>query len=239
MSSSQCLENPPSLSSTSGAGSVQEVGGLKTYVTGPPHSNRAILLVSDVFGYEAPKLRKLADKLAAAADQFLVVVPDFFYGNPLDLSKDDVEAWLKVHSKEKGYEDAKQVIAALKNKGVSAIGVAGFCWGGNVVVKLASTADIQAAVVLHPGRLTGEDINEVKVHIAILGAEIDKYAPPEEVKHLGEILSAKPEFDSFVKIFPGVAHGWTVRYNDEDHSAVKSAEEAHSDLLNWFTKYVK
>ncbi|POO02297.1 Dienelactone hydrolase [Trema orientale] len=214
MSSSQCLENPPSLSSTSGAGSVQEIGGLKTYVTGPPHSNRAILLVSDVFGYEAPNLRyfflfdhvsvrKLADKLAAA-DQFLVVVPDFFYGDPLDLSNPDREGWLKVHNKEKGFEDAKQVIAALKSKGVSAIGAA-----------------------------------EVKVHIAILGAEIDKAAPPEQVKHFGEILSAKSEFDSFVKIFPGVAHGWTVRYNDEDHSAVKSAEEAHLDLLNWFTKYVK
>ncbi|PON80189.1 Alpha/Beta hydrolase fold containing protein [Parasponia andersonii] len=195
MSSSRCLENPPSLSSTSGAGTVQEVGGLKTYVTGPLHSNRAILLVSDVFGYDAPNLRysllfdhvsirKLADKFAAA-DQFLVVVPDFFYGDPIDLSNPDREGWLKVHNKEKGFEDAKQVIAALKSKGVSAIGAA-----------------------------------EVKVHITILGAEIDKAAPPQQVKHFGEILSAKSEFDSFAKIFPGVAHGWTVRYNDEDHSAV-------------------
>lgn len=47
------------------------------------------------------------------------------------------------------------------------------------------------------------------------------------------------QFDSFVKIFPGVAHGWTVRYDDEDQSAVKSAEEAHLDMLNWFQKYVK
>ena len=47
------------------------------------------------------------------------------------------------------------------------------------------------------------------------------------------------QFDSFVKIYPGVAHGWTVRYNVEDESAVKSAEEAHLDMLNWFTKYVK
>jgi carboxymethylenebutenolidase len=47
------------------------------------------------------------------------------------------------------------------------------------------------------------------------------------------------QIDSFVKIFPGVAHGWTVRYGVEDESAVKSAEEAHLDMLNWFTKYVK
>lgn len=42
-----------------------------------------------------------------------------------------------------------------------------------------------------------------------------------------------------MKIFPGVAHGWTVRYNVEDAAAVKSAEEAHDDTLKWFTKFIK
>jgi dienelactone hydrolase len=32
--------------------------------------------------------------------------------------------------KEQGFEDAKPVIEALKNKGFSAVGAAGFCWGG-------------------------------------------------------------------------------------------------------------
>lgn len=106
-------------------------------------------------------------------------------------------------------------------------------------MKLAGSNDIQAAVLLHPSRITVEDINDVKSPIAILGAEIDHGSPPEQMNHYGEILSAKAEVDSFVKIFPGVKHGWTVRYNVEDESAVKSAEEAHTDMLNWFIKYVK
>ena len=49
----------------------------------------------------------------------------------------------------------------------------------------------------------------------------------------------KKKVDSFVRMYPGVAHGWTVRYNVEDKKAVQSAEEAHQDMLNWFAKHVK
>lgn len=47
------------------------------------------------------------------------------------------------------------------------------------------------------------------------------------------------QIDSYVKIFPKVAHGWTVRYNVEDAEAVKAAEESHENMLEWFVKYVK
>ncbi|MCD7470192.1 hypothetical protein HAX54_009872 [Datura stramonium] len=239
MSGPQCCENPPSLSSSSGNGFVLQLGGLKTYVSGSSNSKHAILLVSDVFGYEAPNLRKLADKVAAG--DYYVVVPDFLYGdpyNPENMEK-PVSVWLQSHGTDKGFEDAKQVIAALKDKGISAIGAAGFCWGAKVVTELAKSDNIQAAVLLHPSFVSVDDIKEVKAPIAILGAEIDKLSPPELVKQFEEILSSKPEVDSFVKIYPGVAHGWTVRYNAEDKKAVQSAEEAHKDMLDWFTKHVK
>ncbi|CAL5415987.1 unnamed protein product [Camellia sinensis] len=262
MATSQCFENPPSLSSTCGSGNLQEIGGLKTYVTGPQDSKLAVLLISDVFGYEAPNLRlrlfihmpnnvtqemlitqvqqlKLANKVAA--EGFLVVVPDFFYGEPFDLNNPnmDRESWRNAHGVDKGFEDSKPVISALRSKGVTSIGAAGFCWGGVVVVKLARTDEIQAAVVLHPGRITEDEIKEVKCPISILGAEIDQVSPPEQLKQFGEILSAKPGIDSFVKIFPGVSHGWSVRYDIGNESAVKSAEESHGDMLSWFKKYVK
>ncbi|XP_058212437.1 endo-1,3;1,4-beta-D-glucanase-like [Rhododendron vialii] len=66
MANAQCCANAPTLSSTCGAGHVEEFGGLKNYISGPSDSKLAILLVSDVFGYEAPNLRLLADKCAAA-----------------------------------------------------------------------------------------------------------------------------------------------------------------------------
>ncbi|CAL5397358.1 unnamed protein product [Camellia sinensis] len=239
MAGPQCCSNPPILSSNCGDGSVLQLGCLNTYVTGSPVSKTGILLISDVFGYEAPKLRKLADKIAYSG--FYVVVPDFFYGDPFtyENAEKPLPVWIKFHGTEKGLEDAKPVIAALKNQGISAIGAAGFCWGGKVLVKLAKPEYIQAAVMLHPSFLKLDEMKEVQVPIAILGAEVDDYCPIELLKQFEEVLASKTEVNSFVKMFPGTEHGWTVRYSDEDENAVKSAEEAHQDMLDWFTKHVK
>ncbi|GAB2295147.1 hypothetical protein Dimus_029321 [Dionaea muscipula] len=239
MSGQQCCDNPPTLAPVSGAGHVEELGGLNSYVTGSPDSNLAVLLISDIFGYEAPNLRKLADKVAD--DGYYVVVPDFFHGDPFapENTERPVFVWLKDHGQDKGFEEVKPIIEALKSKGVSKIGAAGFCWGAKVVVQLGIYEHIQAAVLLHPSFVSVDEIKVVKAPIAVLGAEIDQMSPPALVKQFEEILDSRPEVDGFVKIFPGVSHGWTVRYDTEDAVAVKYAEEAHKDMLAWFTKHLK
>ncbi|XP_009339925.2 endo-1,3;1,4-beta-D-glucanase isoform X2 [Pyrus x bretschneideri] len=239
MASPECCSNPPTLNPSSGTGHVETLGGLDSYVTGSLDSNLAVLLISDVFGFEAPNLRKLADKVAAAG--FFVVVPDFLNKDPYapEDANRPVSVWIKDHGPDKGFEDAKPVLEALKSKGVSAIGAAGFCWGAKVVVELSKHALIQAAVLCHPSLVTVDDIKEVKVPISILGAEIDRMSPPEVVRQFEEVLTTKPEVKSHVKIFPKVSHGWTVRYSVEDEAACKSAEEAHQDLLKWFLNHVK
>ncbi|KAL8242828.1 hypothetical protein R6Q59_013130, partial [Mikania micrantha] len=152
--------------------------------------------------------RKIADKLASAG--YYAVVPDFFFGDPF-IPKTHLPEWLKNHEPKLAVEFAKPVIHALQEKGISKIGAAGFCWGAKVVVELAKDADIQVAALLHPTFVTLDDIKGVKVPVAILGAEFDKISPPELVKQFEAALQAKPEVDHFVKIFPGVSHGWTVR----------------------------
>ncbi|KAJ0697972.1 putative dienelactone hydrolase, alpha/Beta hydrolase [Helianthus annuus] len=79
------------------------------------------------------------------------------------------------------------------------------------------------------------NVLRVKVPTGILGAEIDKMSPPELIKEFEAALVAK-EVNSFVKIYPGVSHGWTIRYKDEDAAEVKCAQEAHQDLVEWFGK---
>ncbi|GKE34714.1 endo-1,3;1,4-beta-D-glucanase-like protein, partial [Tanacetum coccineum] len=154
-------------------------------------------IICDFFvaGYEAPKLRQLAEKVAAAG--FYVVVPDFFYGDPY-VPETPLSSWFPNHQPAKGAEDARKVVADLKSKGASAVGAAGFCWGGMTVSKLSSYGGIEAAVILHPGPLSDDDINATKVPTAFLGAEIDDHSPPEKLKKFGELLSAKA-VENFVK----------------------------------------
>ncbi|XP_060671642.1 endo-1,3;1,4-beta-D-glucanase isoform X2 [Ziziphus jujuba] len=191
MAGPQCCSNPPILNPSSGEGHVEKVGGLDSYVSGSPNTKLAVILISEVFGYEAPILRKIADKVAAAG--FFVVVPDFLHGDPFvyDNPNRPLPVWLKDHEPYKAFEEAKQVIEALKSKDVSAIGAAGFCWGAKVVVELSKIDLLQASVLLHPSFVSLDDIRGVQVPIAILGAEIDQYSPLELLKQFEEIIAAK------------------------------------------------
>ncbi|KAL1816656.1 hypothetical protein ACET3Z_019230 [Daucus carota] len=215
MSGAECCRNPPVLSSSSGSGYVIQLAGLKAYVSGSSQSKLAILLVSDGFGYESPNLRKIADKVATAG--FYVVVPDFLHGEPFDPhnAEKPFPVWLNIHNTDRGFEDAKLVIAALKRQGMTTFGAAGFCWGAKVVVELAKPPYIEAAVLLHPSLTAPEDLKAVKVPMAILGAGNDNHSPPELLRQFGEILISN-QVKSFVKIYPGVEHGWAVRYQAED-----------------------
>ncbi|KAE8076949.1 hypothetical protein FH972_015566 [Carpinus fangiana] len=227
MSGPQCCSNPPTLDRSAGAGHVVQLGGLSSYVSGSADSNLAVLLISDVF-----------DKVAAVG--FYVVVPDFLHGDPFVYDNADrpLPVWLKDHGTDKGFEEAKTVIEAIKSQGVCSVGASGFCWGAKVVVELGKSELIQAAVLSHPSFVSVDDIKGVKVPIAVLGAQIDKYSPLELLKQFEEVLTSKSEVDSYVKVFPNTEHGWTVRYNVDDETAVKSAEEAHQILLEWCVKYV-
>ncbi|XP_071742044.1 endo-1,3;1,4-beta-D-glucanase-like [Rutidosis leptorrhynchoides] len=237
MSGPACCDNPPAAASSgSESGEVVQIASLNSYISGNNDSKVSVILASDVYGYEAPKLRILADKIASAG--YYVVVPDFFDGHPF-IPKTHLPDWIKIHPTKPAVELAKRVVQALKEKGISKIGAAGFCWGAKVVVELAKDADIEAAALLHPTFVTLDDIKGVKVPVAVLGAEIDRISPPEVVKQFKAALQAKPEVDHFVKIYPGVSHGWTVRYRDEDITSTKYAQEAHQDLLDWFGKCFK
>ncbi|CAN6441143.1 unnamed protein product [Victoria cruziana] len=157
--------------------------------------------------------------IISLASGFFVVVPDYFHGDRYSPEKGSIpEFWT-----EKGFE-TKPLIVCLKSQGISSIGVGGICRG--------------ATIMFHPSLVTVDDIKEAKVSTAILGAEADHSSPPELIKQFEDVLSSKEEVNSFVKIFPGIGHGWTMRYKNDDEDAKQKAEEAHAHMIEWFSTHV-
>ncbi|XP_027192244.1 endo-1,3;1,4-beta-D-glucanase isoform X2 [Cicer arietinum] len=130
MSGPECCSNPPILNSFTGVGHVDNIGGLLAYLTGSPLSTIAVLFVSDIFGSLQTRLQHV-----------------------------DIMSWFLISLMDKGFEASQPIIEALKSKGVSAIGAAGFCWGAKTVCELGKSRLTQAIVLAHPSSITVEDIN--------------------------------------------------------------------------------
>ncbi|CAA2938065.1 endo-1,3 1,4-beta-D-glucanase-like [Olea europaea subsp. europaea] len=216
---SQSCEDPAVLGSSNGTWHVEELRGLKCYISGTVDSKLGAILVYDVFGYEAPNLKRMILYCRARC----------LNGEPYELENVErtFQIWIEERGPDQGFEDAKPIIEAMKSKGIEKIGAAGFCWGAKVVVELAKYAYIQAVVILHPSFVSLEDIylidNWIKVPISILGAEIDQRSPSKPLKEFDAALNAKPDDDAFVKVFLGVSHDWSVRYKDDNKASVESA----------------
>ncbi|KAH8955497.1 hypothetical protein BDL97_08G142400 [Sphagnum fallax] len=233
LSADCCQPAPPAVDNASGKEEV--FAGLPSYVTGSSSSSAVVLFVPDVFGYKAPLVRKLADKVAAAG--YFVVVPDILHGDPLVLLAGPnplagVPAWVAKHPPSEAVPDVRKVAEELQSKGKSSLGFAGFCWGAKVGALVGKDHTFKAIVQLHPSFVEPSDYEEIKPAIAVLASPTDK----AEIS--GPILAARNNIDTFVKVFPNVTHGWTCRYDENDPVAVADAEEAHKDMLDWYAKHL-
>ncbi|BBN11113.1 carboxymethylenebutenolidase [Marchantia polymorpha subsp. ruderalis] len=241
-----CVPPPPS--AYEGNGVHENWDGVDVYASGSSTSSSAIVFICDIYGYEVPQARNLADKLGATGHY--VIVPDFFdkdffYSpNPENLYE-GLPEWLGRHPQPQAIERASKMIDILRTKGVKKVGVMGNCWGAKIAISLLfgdkGDKGADAGVMNHPSFLTHDDVKAVKVPLAILAAGIDFITPPEMAREFAEILANHPEVGdrSFVKVFEGVEHGWTTRYDTGDQTACQRAEEAHQDAISFFGKYLQ
>ncbi|KAI5065432.1 hypothetical protein GOP47_0020127 [Adiantum capillus-veneris] len=240
----KCCVAPPADEYASVGREVADIGGLPAYLTGSPSAASALLFISDIYGWKVPQTRRLADKVALEGG-FLVVLPDFmeddfFASSNPDNPYEGLDVYLAKHSQAKAIVEASKIIEELNRQGFKRVGVVGFCWGGKITVSLINgSTKVDASVMLHPSFLLEEEIQAVKVPLAILGAEIDEITPPQMANEFGAILAKIPEVQgkTMVKIFEGGDHGFSTRYDPQDAEAVARATEACNDMINWFQKY--
>eukprot|EP00850_Spirogloea_muscicola_P000283 SM000001S04685 [mRNA] locus=s1:1635029:1636365:- [translate_table: standard] len=178
-----------------------------------------------------------------AAEGFLALAVDVYRGGPFVPAADSdfmaaFSEWKSRQDMEKQGEDAAAVVAALRSEeGVAKVGLCGFCWGAKVAALAAKRAGAQALTMCHPSATTVDDIEGLTMPTAILGAEIDKATPPSLAKEFEDILQ-KNGITNFVKIFPKVSHGWTMRYNEDNEEARQAAHEAYCNAIAFFKEHL-
>jgi carboxymethylenebutenolidase len=238
MASDECCTPAPPAEHVD-EGTLGSIGGLTAYLSKPASPKAAIIFAHDVFGIDAPLLRKFADKTAAAG--FYAVVPDFLNGDPYvvkDLANPfaHLAPWLAIHHPDSSVELTKAVIKELKEQGIESIGISGFCWGARLAAIIGKEDDlVKGVAILYPSLTTLDNIKDLKVPTAFLAAELDNVTTLPMALEFKEVLDKKP-FSTLVRVYPGQYHGWSVRYDVNDPHQVKGAEEAQDDMLEFYKK---
>lgn len=238
-------------------GAEVKLGGLNAYVAFPALKHRGssqtrlatVILIADIYGWKQASTRIWADKLAKKG--FLVVLPDFFRGDPWTETRNreaEFAGWIAKFPEQQVLKDIAAVQKELK-KGVRGykagkFGAEGFCWGGlhSALVAGAKPA-VSAAIVYHGSRLDLDDIKAIKRPVYFLKAdpELDANFPPALYSQTEAIFRAKRAqgIDARLKYYPGMRHGFTVRGDPNNATIVKAAEDAFNKGAEFLAKYLK
>lgn len=226
-------------------GETKNVNGIQTYISYPPDkkTDHAILYMLDAFGLPLAENRLLADSMARAG--YLVVVPDYFAGEPapVDLAKPgafDFSTWINRHSAEQVDPILENTIKYMKSTlGVKKIGAVGYCFGGRYVGRfLAKGKGLDAGFMAHPTLLSAPEAQAIAGPVSVGAAETDTQFPPEK-RHETEGIFQKSKIPYQVTLYGGVSHGFAVRANISNPIEKYAKEEAFLQAIRWFDTWIK
>ncbi|KAI0439427.1 hypothetical protein F4803DRAFT_531151 [Xylaria telfairii] len=224
-----CCNIPPIVSKGYEAkGKYEELGGYKTYVTGPPDTAKGVVAIYDIFGYY-PQTLQGADIMATSGEtKYRVLIPDWFKGEPAPIE------WFPPNTEEKQKSlgaffqknpppgVASQLpgyVKALSEKypEIKDWAILGYCWGGKVVSLVSASPEnpFKAGIEVHPAMVDPEDAKKIKVPLAFLAS---KDEDAEAVKKFEANLTGP----KYVETFPDQIHGWMAARSDLEDERVKS-----------------
>ncbi|KAM8732149.1 carboxymethylenebutenolidase homolog isoform 1-T2 [Acanthopagrus schlegelii] len=226
-----------------GLGQEVQIEHIKAYVVKPSSaSDKAIIVIQDIYGWRLPNTRYMADMFAA--NGYIAVCPDFYTGKePWGPSHDwsKFQEWLEDRKPTNINKEVDAVLRFLKEQcGAKHIGAVGFCWGGVATHYLTlQYPDVKAGVSVYGIIREREDRYDLKSPTLFIFGEKDEVIPLDQVSALEAKLKEKCTVDYQVKVFPGQTHGFVHRKREDINPTDKpSIQEARTDMLNWLNKYM-
>lgn len=122
------------------------------------------------------------------------------------------------------------------------VGAIGFCWGGRYALVFAqeeSPARVDAVIANHPSLLVNADVEPIQsVPCAIFLGTEDAMMSVDALKETENIMRAKLGDKLLTKTFPDAVHGFTIRGDTEDPQEKAHKEEANTDAMAFFAKWL-
>ncbi|KAH8882625.1 alpha/beta-hydrolase [Thozetella sp. PMI_491] len=244
--SAACCNIPPVLSDgyEEKGSYIEELGGFKTYATGPDDAEKAILVVFDIFGY-FPQTIQGADILSTSDDhqKYKVFMPDFFHGNPCPIEwyppdteqkMKDVGAWFGQHPPQGVADKLPALVKAIEAKypSIKSWGIIGYCFGGKVtsIITASDSNPFKIAAEAHPAMVDPEEADKIRVPLIMLAS---KDEPADKVKEFEDKLKVAKH----VEIFGDQIHGWMAARSDLKDPRVKEEYvRGYETVLSFFGK---
>ncbi|XP_044298753.1 carboxymethylenebutenolidase homolog [Varanus komodoensis] len=226
-----------------GSGKEVQVERINAYICNPTYNtNKALILVHDIYGWQFSDTRYVADILAY--NGYVTICPDFFLGKepwkPTDKWKDFAD-WLKHRDPTKVNKTTAIFVRYLKEQfSATNIGIVGFSWGGMAVHHLMlTTPELKAGVSLY-GIIRDSDqrYDLLNPTFFIFGGK-DHTISLDQVTLLEEKLKEYCRVPYKVKVYPKQVHGFAqCKPEDMKPEDVPYIEEARMDMMSWLNRYM-
>ncbi len=193
----------------------------------------AVIVVMEIFGVNS-HIKKITDQYAA--DGYLAIAPAMFDrvqpGLDIGYTPADIEVGRGIMQKMKLDDAMKDVAAAMQNvASAGKVGIVGYCWGGTVAWKAASSlAGIACAVPYYGGGVPGLIGEQPKCPVMFHWGETDQSIPLDKAK---EVAAAHK---NLIHHFYAAGHGFNCdqrgSYNEE------CSKLARTRTLEFFAQHV-
>jgi carboxymethylenebutenolidase len=229
---------------------VADTDTVRAWVVYPERSTKApvVVVIHEIFGLTT-WVRGVADQLAA--DGFIAVAPDLLSGKQLPMSPDSME------TVEGGLDSARAIISALDYGEVlrrieaaagygtrlpAALGrwgVAGFCWGGSMVLATAANVPSLGAAVSFYGGVTREEVDLASVRAPTLALLAEHDARVNLTMGYAD-SSYRAAGATFSQVtFPGAGHGFLRAQEAHDGANLTASRDAWRQAVEWFRQHLE
>ncbi|KAK0188136.1 dienelactone hydrolase endo-1-3,1,4-beta-D-glucanase [Armillaria mellea] len=244
-------------------GTISNIQGAY-YAQSSEPSTRAVLLFTDIFGLPLKNSKILADFFAEQL-KCDVWVPDLFDGKP-PLAAHEMKFPERIGEKLGFFGYLSFIWLALRRlplfircrpsvvdhrvstfieklkaeKKYEKLGAVGYCFGGNVAVRIGGISLVDTIVVCHPGKLPTEQLKALKVPSSWACAEEDmSFTPAARAAAEAELAGrrGKPNFVEYEFVdHKGTTHGFAARPKLEYPEVKAGFEAALQQTVDWFKK---